>query len=62
MAYWLARMGLVRRDIRRHRQAARQYTDLALTPVPDEGSADLALFAETRGGDEAIQRALRKTG
>ncbi len=59
MAYWLARMGLVRRDIRRDRQAARNYTDLALTPSPDEASDDLALFAETRGGTEARDRTQR---
>ena len=60
MAYWLARMGLVRRRIRHDRQAARNYTDLALTPPANEEFAELALFAETRGGSEAVDKRLRE--
>ena len=60
MAYWLARMGLVRRRIRRDGQAAQTYTDLALTPPADEEFADLALFAETRGGAEAVDKRQRE--
>ena len=59
MAYWLARMGLVRRRIRHDGQATRNYTDLSLTPLADEEVADLALFAETRGGAEALDKRLR---
>ncbi len=60
MAYWLARMGLVRRRIRHDGQEARNYTDLALTPLADEEFADLALFAETRGGAEAVDKRLKE--
>ncbi len=60
MAYWLARMGLVRRRIRHDEQAARDYTDLALTPPSDEEFADFALFAETRGGAEAVDKRQRE--
>jgi hypothetical protein len=60
MAYWLARMGLVRRRIRHDGQEARNYTDLALTPPADEEFADLALFTKTRGGAEAVDKRLRE--
>lgn len=59
LAYWIARMGLVRRHIKRAGHEARNYTDLALTPPADEEFAELALFAETRGGAEAVERKLR---
>jgi radical SAM superfamily enzyme YgiQ (UPF0313 family) len=60
MAYWLARMGLVRRRIRHDGQEVRNYTDLALTPPADREFAELALFAETRGGAEAVDKRLRE--
>jgi hypothetical protein len=60
MAYWLVRMGLVRNRIRRDKQGAGKYTDLALTAPPIEEIADFALFAETRGGAEAVDKRLRE--
>ncbi len=60
MAYWLARMGLVRRRIRHDGQEVRNYTDLALTPPADREFAELALFAKTRGGAEAVDKRLRE--
>jgi hypothetical protein len=61
MAYWLVRMGSVRRQIKRAGPKAREYTDLALTPPADEEFADLALFAETRGGTEAVDKRRKET-
>jgi hypothetical protein len=55
MAYWLARMGLVRQKIR-YDKNANDYTDLALTPPEQEEFVDLALFGATRGGDEAVAK------
>ena len=60
MAYWLGRMGLVRRRIRREGDDGLNYTDLALTPPSDDEFADLALFAETRGGTEAVNKKLKE--
>jgi hypothetical protein len=62
MGYWLARMGLVRHRIRREPEKARGYTDLALTPPVEAEFADLALFAETRGGSLAVDKKLRQDG
>ena len=60
MGYWLVRMGRVRRQIRSDKDAARAYTDLALTPPAMEEFDDLALFAETRGGAEAVDKRQRE--
>ena len=59
MAYWLARVGMIRQRIRRDPDA-RSYTDLALTPPSGEEFDDLALFAETRGGAEAVDKKQRE--
>ena len=56
----LQQMGLVRRRIQRDRQEAKTYTDLALTPPGDEEFTGLALFAQTRGGDQAVDKRLRE--
>ena len=60
MAYWLGRMGLVRKRIRREGDKGLNYTDLALTPPSDDGFDDLELFAETRGGTEAVDKKLKE--
>ncbi len=62
MAYWLGRMGLVRQRIRREGDKGLNNTDLALTPPSNEEFADLALFADTRGGTEAVDEKLKEIG
>lgn len=58
MAFWIARMGIVRHRIRRDK-AVRGYTDRSLTPPEGEEYDELALF-ETRGGDQAVAKRQRE--
>ena len=53
--YWL-RMQLLRKRIQNDPRA-KEYTDLALTPVVEAEDEELELFAETDGGEAAVAKA-----
>ena len=53
--YWL-RMQLLRKQIQNDPRA-KEYTDLALTPVGEAEDEELELFAETGGGEAAVAKA-----
>ena len=53
--YWL-RMHLLRKRIQNDPRA-KEYTDLALTPVVEAEDEELELFAETGGGEAAVAKA-----
>ncbi|MCH7778841.1 MAG: radical SAM protein, partial [Gemmatimonadetes bacterium] len=56
--YWL-RMQLLRKRIQNDPRA-KEYTDLALTPVVEAEDEELELFAETGGGEAAVAKAKAK--
>lgn len=58
MAFWIARMGVVRHRIRRDK-AVKAYTDRSLTAPKGEEYDEFALF-ETRGGDQAVAKRQRE--
>ena len=56
--YWL-RMQLLRKRIQNDPRA-KEYTDLAITPVVEAEAEELELFAETGGGKAAVAKAKAK--
>ena len=59
IAYWALRMNRVRRKIKADPKR-RDYVDLSLTPPDADEFERLALFGETRGGQQAVAKKLKE--
>jgi hypothetical protein len=59
IAYWALRMNQVRRKIKADPKRF-DYMDLSLTPPDTDEFDELALFSETRGGQQAVAKKLKE--
>jgi len=59
IGYWALRMNRIRRRIKADPKR-RDYMDLSLTPPESEDFDALALFGETRGGQQAVAKRLKE--
>jgi len=59
IAYWAVRMNRIRRKIKADPKC-HEYMDLSLTPPKAEEFEELALFGETRGGQQAVAKRLKE--
>jgi Radical SAM superfamily len=54
-AYWIVKMGIIRKRIKRDPEAA-NYMDVSLTPPSKDEVDELSMFTQTRGGKSAVAK------